>query len=94
MIPLRIILRNGTVEWRLTDGRRHRTDGPAIIYAKGCQEWWIDGKRYRESANTMPVIVSRITISYDGKTFISITEDEYEKYRYHPPGKYTKAALH
>ena len=26
----------------------HREDGPAIEYAAGDKEWWVDGKRHRE----------------------------------------------
>lgn len=26
---------------------RHRTDGPAIEYANGYREWWVNGKRHR-----------------------------------------------
>lgn len=29
----------------LQDGEVHRTDGPAIEYANGCKEWWVDGNR-------------------------------------------------
>lgn len=25
----------------------HRTDGPALEYANGSEEWWLDGKRHR-----------------------------------------------
>jgi len=25
----------------------HREDGPAIEWADGCKEWWIDGQRHR-----------------------------------------------
>ena len=28
------------------DGKRHRTDGPARIWANGIKEWWINGKYY------------------------------------------------
>jgi hypothetical protein len=33
--------------WKLPNGRPHRTDGPAVIYPNGDQEWWVDGKRHR-----------------------------------------------
>ncbi len=41
----------------------------------------------------MPVVVKKDEISYDGVHYIPITEDEYEKYKYHPPGRNTKPAL-
>jgi len=28
------------------DGKRHRTDGPAIIYSNGYKAWYINGKCY------------------------------------------------
>jgi hypothetical protein len=28
-------------------GQYHRTDGPAIFYVDGSQEWYINGKRHR-----------------------------------------------
>jgi hypothetical protein len=27
---------------------RHREDGPAVEYADGDKEWWLNGKRHRE----------------------------------------------
>jgi hypothetical protein len=36
---------DGTKVWWL-DGRRHRTDGPAIEYTSGHNEWCIDGHTY------------------------------------------------
>ena len=37
----------GNQEWR-KNGKLHREDGPAIIYAHGSQEWWVNGKLHRE----------------------------------------------
>jgi len=37
---------NGATEW-LLDGKRHRTDGPAVEYASGGKYWYLDGKRHR-----------------------------------------------
>jgi hypothetical protein len=34
------------VWWQL-DGQRHRTDGPAVIWANGTQAWWLNGQRHR-----------------------------------------------
>jgi hypothetical protein len=33
--------------YHLKDGKPHRTDGPAIEWADGGREWWIDNKRHR-----------------------------------------------
>ena len=29
------------------DGQRHRVDGPAVEYANGIQEWWLNDKLHR-----------------------------------------------
>jgi hypothetical protein len=29
------------------NGRLHRTDGPALEYADGHKEWWVNDKRHR-----------------------------------------------
>ncbi len=34
---------DGTQAWCL-NGEYHRTNGPAIIYANGMTEWWLNGK--------------------------------------------------
>ena len=36
----------GTQEWYL-DGKRHRTDAPAVIHANGTQMWYLDSKLHR-----------------------------------------------
>ena len=37
----------GTVRW-YKDGQLHREDGPAIEYASGKKEWWVNGVEYTE----------------------------------------------
>jgi len=39
--------KNGTQEWYL-NGKWHRDDGPAVIWAGGTQEWYKNGKNHRE----------------------------------------------
>ena len=34
--------------WENEDGKKHNTDGPAVIKSDGTKEWWINGKRHRE----------------------------------------------
>ena len=34
--------------WKNNKGQRHREDGPAVEYANGGKEWWVNGKRHRE----------------------------------------------
>ncbi len=36
----------GTKSWWI-NGKRHRTDGPAVEFADGSKEWWINDKRHR-----------------------------------------------
>ena len=38
---------DGTVKWRTAFGKVHRTDGPAVIYPDGSQEWWQHGVLHR-----------------------------------------------
>ena len=35
-------------EWRNSKGEPHREDGPAVEWADGYKEWYINGKRHRE----------------------------------------------
>jgi len=37
-------LENGTKIWYL-NGKLHRENGPAIKYASGYKEWWLNGKK-------------------------------------------------
>lgn len=37
----------GTKFWRLPNGLKHRTDGPAVEGHGGQQEWWLNGKPHR-----------------------------------------------
>jgi len=37
---------NGNKYW-LLNGKRHRTDGPAIEYSNGNKYWYLNGKRHR-----------------------------------------------
>ena len=36
----------GTQNW-YKDGKRHRTDGPAVLYTNGTQFWYKEGERHR-----------------------------------------------
>jgi hypothetical protein len=40
--------RNGN-EWWLKNGSYHRIGGPAVEYHTGRKEYWLYGKRYKES---------------------------------------------
>ena len=36
------------IEWRNAEGKFHCTDGPAIEYANGDKEWFLNGTRITE----------------------------------------------
>ena len=36
--------RSGTVRWRDDEGRRHREDGPAVVWPDGTQYWFNHGR--------------------------------------------------
>jgi hypothetical protein len=38
---------SGTKRWRNEEGKLHRFDGPAVEWADGDREWYIDGKPHR-----------------------------------------------
>ena len=40
-----IVLSDGSVEHRDAQGQLHRLDGPAIEWADGTREWWVNGVR-------------------------------------------------
>jgi hypothetical protein len=37
----------GTKRWKTDNGAYHRTDGPAIEYANGSEQWYVNGLRHR-----------------------------------------------
>ena len=47
MITYNVIVENdGTNHWYL-NGKRHRTNGPAVECADGTKAWWLNGNRHR-----------------------------------------------
>ena len=46
-LPVRQVLKNGDVEWRLPNGTLHRLDGPAHERADGVRTWYVNGRRHR-----------------------------------------------
>jgi len=45
--PALIYAESGFREW-YRNGKVHRDDGPAVLWADGQQEWWRDGKLHRD----------------------------------------------
>ena len=51
---VRTVGKNGKIEWRDKDGKRHREDGPAFEWPeKGGRAWYIHGKLHREDGPAM-----------------------------------------
>ena len=46
--PRKIVRENGDIGYYV-NGKFHRTDGPAFIYADGTQEWWINDELHRDN---------------------------------------------
>ena len=65
------IHKNGKEEWRL-NGERHRVDGPAVTYADGYEEYWLNGHKATKKE------VMGHTITIDDKT-VSISKESYLK---------------
>jgi hypothetical protein len=42
-----IINEYGTQRWYSIKNQLHKKNGPAVIYANGTQEWWINERRHR-----------------------------------------------
>jgi hypothetical protein len=38
----------GNKEWKLSNGRFHRENSPAVEWNNGSKEWWLNGLRHRE----------------------------------------------
>ena len=53
--PSPVTLDNGTVEWRLPNGRLHREGGPAVKRLDGSEGWFYDGEHHREGG---PAIIA------------------------------------
>ena len=43
-------------EYYNDDGKRHRENGPTVIYSTGDQEWWLNGELHRENG---PAIINQ-----------------------------------
>lgn len=47
MKQIETVLENGTIEYHNEYGQLHREDGPAIEWADGIKEWYLNGKLHR-----------------------------------------------
>ncbi|RTK95508.1 MAG: hypothetical protein EKK64_06715 [Neisseriaceae bacterium] len=44
-----VVYKDGIKEWKDEQKGFHRTNGPAIMYPNGEEEYWVNGKRHREN---------------------------------------------
>ena len=45
----KVVVSSSNTQWfKLGTNQRHREDGPAIEFADGSKEWYLNGKRHRE----------------------------------------------
>lgn len=51
--------KDGNKRWYQND-HLHRTDGPALIFSDGEQQWWINGQRYTEQEFNIKYNLNRI----------------------------------
>lgn len=59
------------------NGERHREDGPAIEYADGDREWWIEGKAFTEeqfNKQTKKTTCENKTVIIDGIKYKLVKE--------------------
>ena len=69
---------NGDKQWYL-DGKRHRTDGPAIEWSDGTKHWYLDGKGLSEQeflAKTQPAPCNNKFVEVDGVRYRLVREPQ------------------
>ncbi len=49
-------------KWWYKNGKYYREDGPAIIWANGDKEWWLDGKWVWDSSRRSKIVLRNIII--------------------------------
>lgn len=54
MDQIRRVVHGDRIEYlRVSDGFRHREDGPAVIWADGRVSWWLNGRLHRQDGPAM-----------------------------------------
>jgi Mor family transcriptional regulator len=62
---------DGKTIWYNLNGQRHREDGPALEYADGTKEWYLNGKHLTEEEfnQRMKPSCSGKVVEIDGKKY-------------------------
>ena len=63
-------------EWRNADGKLHRVDGPAVEWADGHTEYWINGVRHRKDGPAIEWPAGGKEYWIDG---VQLSKDEFLK---------------
>ena len=69
----------GDKEWHNKNGQYHREDGPAIEYANGSKEWWVNGIRHREDGPAIEYTDGFGFWHYHGKWIECQSQEEFER---------------
>ena len=69
-----VIDSDGTKRWYNEQGKRHREDGPAIVYPDGSKQWYLNGKRHREDGPAYEGFTGSKSWYLNGKKY---TEEEF-----------------
>jgi len=71
MKEYRVKVYENRIEWYNLDGQLHRENGPAVEYANGTKEWYVNDRRHREDGPAIEWV--------DGSKFWYINDQELTK---------------
>jgi len=69
---------SGDKYWFTENGLLHRDDGPAVEYANGDKQWYVNGFRHRENAPAVEYISGAKRWYYNGIFIDCDTQEEFE----------------
>ena len=70
---------DGNMFWFNDKGEYHRLDGPAIEYANGSKEWYINGIRHREDGPAIEYSDGEKYWYYYGQWIDCQSQEEFER---------------
>jgi hypothetical protein len=68
---------SGVQVWVNRERKRHRSDGPAVVYTNGTTEWWVSGKLHRTDGPAIEYRTGGCIWYVQGRRF---TEEEFNLY--------------